>query len=69
MTSEQRAAAVYDAMMADCPDCHHPWAWHVHGHGELGGCLWHYLVDSIKDVDCCCTNSRPDSVVFGLLPA
>lgn len=60
MTSEQRAEAVYDAMMGNCPDCHHPWAWHVHGHG--GGCLRHALLTSA----CLCQNARPADILLSI---
>lgn len=62
MTSEQRAAAVYDAMMARCPDCHHPWSIHVSGDNMrfvgrgLIGCLFHRF-DGTRIVVCECTNN------------
>lgn len=63
MVRNDKAKAVYDAMTANCPDCHHPWGEHLtlmaHELPDTAGCLHR----AVRFGDFCpCEVPRPDGL-------
>lgn len=60
-----KAQAVYDAMVNNCPDCHHPWKYHIRVQMSLAfsslGCnhrrQW-------AGLPCKCWNNRPADIEY-----